>query len=365
MIKKFLLIILSLFILLSVSCEKKSVNNNSNENKEVSNEEIKENKKIVNDSSEYVNNKTDGTLYFYVSNSNADGFDIIEEKFDDLSDLKSIVEREVELSSSVPKDTVINSVTVDNKIAYVDVNKLFSEDPNTNSSAASVLKIYSIVNVLYYNKVLEIDKVKFLIDGEETETISIMSNTGFIGFGLMEPSETKPTYNNNDSNSVDNSIDYNDSNSVDNNSTYVGNDYSDNDIPEYINKKTDVTISFYVSNSNADGFNIIEEKIDNIENIDLKTLVEKSINLNSLIPKGTIVNNVYIENRVAYVDLSAIFFEDPQTNSSAAVSMKVYSIVNLLYYNSFFEVDSVTFLKNGDVNTSIGEMNNKNLTGFK
>ncbi|WP_300383718.1 GerMN domain-containing protein [Clostridium sp.] len=342
MIKRSLLFILPLFILLFVSCENKSINNNgniTNGHKETSIEEVKENKKVVTDNSEYINNKTDGTLYFYVSNSNADGFDIIEEKINDVSNLKAIVEKEIELSSLVPKGTVINSITVDNKIAYVDVNNLFSEDPNTNSSSASVIKIYSIVNVLYYNKVLEVDKVKFLIDGEESETIGIMSNTGFIGYGLIDTSVTKPTYNDKF--------------------------YSDNDIPKYINERTDGIIYFYKGNKNADGFDIIEEKVASIETLDLKTLVEKSINLSSSIPKGTIVNNVYIENRVAYIDLNAVFFDDPQTNSSAGSLMKTYEIVNLFYYNSFFEVDSVTFLKNGNLNTSIGQMDNKNLTGFK
>lgn len=327
MIKKFLLIILSIFILLSVSCEKKSINTNTNSNtiekesEKTSNEEVKQNKKIVTNPSEYVNDKTDGTLYFYVPNSNVDGFDIIEEKFDDISNLKSIVEREAELSSSIPKGTIINSVTVDNKIAYVDVNKFFSEDGNTNSSATAVLKIYSIVNVLYHNRILSIDKVKFLIDGEETETISIMSNTGFIGFGVINTDAPKKTYN-----------------------------YENKLIPESeedaINEKVDGTIYFFISNDNADGFDILEK---NVGTTDLKEALDLAVSNFSIptIPEGTVINSAYVEDRIAYIDLNDFFASDNQSGSSTASYLKIYSIVNLAIYNKVFQADKVVFSIDG------------------
>ena len=133
----------------------------------------------------YINTKTDGTLHYFIPNSNVDGFDVVEEKVDNIYEisLEDILKREIELSSAIPKETVINSIKVENNIAYVDVNAIFSEDPNTNSSALASLKIYSIVNTLYYNRALEIDSVKFLIDGNETESISILSNIdGFTGY---------------------------------------------------------------------------------------------------------------------------------------------------------------------------------------
>ena len=342
MIKKIFLSTLSLFILLSVSCEDKSVNsnnntinniattNNSNDTNNSSDanadndSDINKNKIIVTDSSEYINEKTDGTLYFYISNGNSDGFDIIEEKFDNLSDLKSIVEREVELSSSIPKGTVINSVTVDNKIAYVDINNIFSEDPTTNSSSASRLKIYSIVNVLYYNKTLGIDKVKFLIDGEETETISTMSNEGFVGFGEIDSS------------------------------SYDKNKFTPENEDAAINKKTDGTIYFFISNDNADGFDIVEE---NAGTTDLKKVLDLAVSKISIptIPEGTIVNSAYVKDRIAYIDLNDFFASDSQTGSSTASYLKVYSIVNLAIYNKVFQADKVVLSIDGSTDAFIAQ----------
>lgn len=329
MIKKIFLTTLSLFILLSVSCENKSVNNNNNNTTSTNNGsnsintitkiEKTDNKKIVTDPSEYINEKTDGTLYFYVANSNADGFDVVEEKVDNLLDLKTIVEKEVSLSSSVPKDTVINSVTVDNKVAYVDVNKIFSEDADTNSSAASILKIYSIVNVLYYNEVLAIDKVKFLIDGEETETISIMDNEGFIGFGLVDSSSLSSEEN-----------------------KFIPENEED-----AINEKTDGTIYFFIGNDNADGFDIVEK---NVGTTDLKEVLDLAVSEFSIptIPEGTVINSAYVEDRIAYIDLNDFFASDSQTGSSAASYSKIYSVVNLAIYNKVFQADKVILSIDGN-----------------
>lgn len=343
MIKKIFLTTLSLFILLSVSCEDKSVkndnntinniattnnsnDNNSNDNDNTTDNDINKNKIIVTDSSEYINEKTDGTLYFYVSNANADGFDIIQEKFDNLSNLKSIVEREVELTSSIPKGTVINSVTVDNKIAYVDINNIFSEDPTTNSSAESRLKIYSIVNVLYYNKTLGIDKVKFLIDGEETETISTMSNEGFIGFGEIDSSS----------------------------SSYDKNKFTPKNEEDAINEKTDGTIYFFISNDNADGFDIIKE---NVGTTDLKEVLDLAVSKLSIptIPEGTVVNSAYVKDKIAYIDLNDFFASDSQTGSSASSYLKIYSVVNLAIYNKVFQADKVVLSIDGSTDGYIAQ----------
>ena len=150
--------------------------NNSNEdtNDLPSNSEDKNSKLIE----YYTNNKTDGTIHYFIHGSEYDEFKIIEDKIDDIENvsLKEVLEKEVELSSDIPEGTVINDVKVENNIAYVDVNSLFSEDPNTNSSYASRFKVYSIVNTLYYNRVFGIDGVVFLIDGKESPTISIFTN---------------------------------------------------------------------------------------------------------------------------------------------------------------------------------------------
>lgn len=313
------------------------IEENNTTTKEEINHPISKLEEETDTTDKYINGKTDGTIYFYIPNSTADGFNVIEENVDDIYeiDLIDIVRREIALSSAVPKETIINSITVNNNVAYVDLNEIFYEDYNTSSLEGSTLKIYSIVNVLYYNKALEIDRVKFLIDGEETENISIMLNDSFIGYGITD-------YPNKKLDSVD--------------------IHEDN--PKYVNEETDGTIYFYMPNSNVDGFDLVKEKIDDIHNVDLKSLIEKSIDISISVPEETIVNNVYIKNKVAYIDLNDIFFDDNQTNSSAGISMKVYSIVNLLYYNKFLEIDSVTFLRNGNIYTSIGSMNNRNLKGY-
>lgn len=69
--------------------------------------------------------------------------------------------------------TKVLSITVKDKIAYVDLSKEF-DDPNTNSSALARLKVFSIVNGLCLNKSLNIDGVYFLIEGEQQEVVAGM-----------------------------------------------------------------------------------------------------------------------------------------------------------------------------------------------
>ena len=73
----------------------------------------------------------------------------------------------------IPKDTKVNSIKIENKIAYVDLSKDF-DDSQTGSSAAVRVKIYSIVNTLCLNECFNVEGVKFLIDGKEVETIGPM-----------------------------------------------------------------------------------------------------------------------------------------------------------------------------------------------
>ena len=58
---------------------------------------------------------------------------------------------------------------------------------------------------------------------------------------------------------------------------------------------------------------------------------------------------------IAYVDLSKDF-DDSQTGSSAAVKVKIYSIVNTLCLNECFNVDGVKFLIDGKEVETIGPM---------
>ena len=58
---------------------------------------------------------------------------------------------------------------------------------------------------------------------------------------------------------------------------------------------------------------------------------------------------------IPYVDLSKDF-DDSQTGSSAAVKVKIYSIVNTLCLNECFNVDGVKFLIDGKEVETIGPM---------
>ena len=99
---------------------------------------------------------------------------VMEEEKVDISELKNVI---VALKDTdkccIPKDTKVNSIKIENKIAYVDLSKDF-DDSQTGSSAAVRVKIYSIVNTLCLNECFNVDGVKFLIDGKEVETIGPM-----------------------------------------------------------------------------------------------------------------------------------------------------------------------------------------------
>lgn len=285
----------------------------------------------------YINGKTDGTIFYFLPDITNDNFAIITEKVDDIYEvsLKDILRKEIEINPYLSEDIIINSISVEknryNNIAYIDVNSNFINelsDPN--------YEIYSLVNVLFYNKALEIDRVKFLIDGEEVDTILNFDNKlGFIGYKVIDSFPAKF-----DPNIIDEKI-------------------------TPINQKTDGTVYFFKHNSNADGFDVIEDTLPDINNVNLKSLVEKAIILSRSVPQETRVNNVYIKNRVAYVDLNDIFFDDGNTSSSAGSAMKIGSLTNLFCHNGFLEVDSVTFLRNGNIYTWFSQgIQNRNKKGF-
>lgn len=74
------------------------------------------------------------------------------------------------LCETVPKDLDIK-VNVKDKIAYINLPKDTNKKLNGGSSTEELF-VYSIVNTLTLNKNLNIDKVRFLIDGKETKTIN-------------------------------------------------------------------------------------------------------------------------------------------------------------------------------------------------
>ena len=71
----------------------------------------------------------------------------------------------------VPDTTLINSVTVEDGLAKVDLSKNFVED-RFNSDVVDVLLIYSVVNTL--TEFSEINFVTFYIDGEKLDILGML-----------------------------------------------------------------------------------------------------------------------------------------------------------------------------------------------
>jgi len=68
----------------------------------------------------------------------------------------------------IPESTKINSVTVENGLAKVDLSEEFVED-RFRSDTTDILLIYSIVNTL--TEFPEINSVSFYIDGEKLDIL--------------------------------------------------------------------------------------------------------------------------------------------------------------------------------------------------
>lgn len=86
-------------------------------------------------------------------------------------------------------------------------------------------------------------------------------------------------------------------------------------------------------------------------------VIEVRNNKRSGIPKKTKVYSVTVKDKIATVDLGREFL-DPQTNSSAGATAKVYSIVNTLCLNKNLEIDGVMFLIDGKKSETIGPIDN-------
>ena len=151
MFKKFLIGILLLCINLVGCLEIKAVNSNNVEE----------------------SYKSEKLIELYVPDDNISKW-VVEEKNVDISELKNVITALKDTEKCcIPKETEVNSIKIENKIAYVDLSKDV-DDSQTGSSAAVKVKIYSIVNTLCLNECFNVDGVKFLIDGKEVETIGPM-----------------------------------------------------------------------------------------------------------------------------------------------------------------------------------------------
>lgn len=202
--KKIFISIISLSLLALTSCSL-SANNpaipeNQNPDKNKITEEITEeitnnlkeeniytNKFTPENEDDAINEKTDGTIYFFISNDNADGFDIIEKNVG-TTDLKEVLDLAVSKLSipTIPEGTIINSAYVEDGIAYIDLNDFFASDSQTGSSASSYLKVYSVVNLAIYNKVFQAYKVVLSIDG---------STDGYIAQSTISEFYTEKLFN--------------------------------------------------------------------------------------------------------------------------------------------------------------------------
>jgi len=88
-----------------------------------------------------------------------------------------------DLIDLIPPGTALNSVTVEDKLCTVDLNKVFME--GAFGTLTDTLSVYSIVNSL--TALDDVDKVQFLIDGEKVDL--------FGNFIFSEPFEADETLN--------------------------------------------------------------------------------------------------------------------------------------------------------------------------
>ena len=114
-------------------------------------------------------------ITFYVSNKDATDFTTYKKRIN--NNLVEIIEELINNKQScIPKETKVLDAYIKDKIAYINLNEIYYNDPNTSSSATNGFKIWSIKYTLLKNEVLNIDKVLFLIEGEPSK------GAGVIGF---------------------------------------------------------------------------------------------------------------------------------------------------------------------------------------
>ena len=121
-------------------------------------------------------NSKESNLKFFVASADMSDL-VISTKKADPTNLAAIVEETIKLNATcISPNTKVLGIKVDNNTAYVNLSREF-DDPNTNSSAAAIIKINSIVNVLCLNEVLNIKSVVFLIEDKQLESVGpILTN---------------------------------------------------------------------------------------------------------------------------------------------------------------------------------------------
>ncbi|WP_418223267.1 GerMN domain-containing protein [Clostridium isatidis] len=181
--KKLLILILSLAALLFVSCAN-SIEKIEPAGKNPNTDVVENNSEEENKGENATENRVEDNIIidFYVLNENADGFNTVQKEYEEI-DLVKIVQDSIIESNSTYKETKVLGIEVKDGVAYVDLTSEFFDDNNSNSSTGARAKIYSIVNTLCYNEVLDIQEVTFLKEGVAPETIGPLSN------GIFQPKE--------------------------------------------------------------------------------------------------------------------------------------------------------------------------------
>lgn len=119
-----------------------------------------------------------GEITFYVSNNDITGWRTYNKEInggvvDIIEELKSNGQ------SFIPKETKVLSIEVKDGIANINLSGEF-DTPQSNASTPASYKIKSIVKTLCLNKKLNIQGVKFLINGEYVKSIGPISTDEII-----------------------------------------------------------------------------------------------------------------------------------------------------------------------------------------
>lgn len=121
---------------------------------------------------------TENDIIFYVSNDDITGWETYNKNVN--GDLIDIIEQlKLDEKSFIPKETKVLGIEVNNRIADINLSSEFDE-PESNASTPVSYKIKSIVKTLCLNKNLNIDGVRFLINGEYVKSIGPMLTEGII-----------------------------------------------------------------------------------------------------------------------------------------------------------------------------------------
>ncbi len=120
----------------------------------------------------------EGEITFYVANDDLTSWAKYNKEID--GDLINIIEQlKLDEKSFIPKDTKVLDIDIKDGIAYINLSSEF-DTPESNASTPASYKIKSIVKTLCLNKKLEINGVRFLINGEYVDSIGPILTEGII-----------------------------------------------------------------------------------------------------------------------------------------------------------------------------------------